>query len=612
MALYDKPNFNFALRIKIAVATTTVLFSILIIRLWYLQIVRGDYFRNLSENNRIRSVYVQAPRGIIYDRNGVLLAGNRPSFSIELVTEDCPDEKGVIAKLESILDLPKGSIAPDNVHSRRRRPFEPKLLLRDVSRDVVAKVAAHKFDLPGVTIEAIPTRDYIKKDSLAHVIGYIREISKDQLNDERYRSLQSGDIIGQFGLEAMQDEMLRGVRGLQRVEVNAMGTRMSEYSFESERMGNDIHLTIDADMQMAAEEALKGKKGAVVAMDPWTGEILALVSEPAFDPNIFTGEVTPDVWKDIATGKPSKLSNRALQSVYPPGSVFKIVTGMAALSEKIMSPQEKVFCPGYLSFGGRRFRCHKASGHGWVNFESALIQSCDVYFYTIGSRINIDTINKYGLLLGLGEPTGFPLAQEARGLIPSTEWKKNYFRKPEDKIWYPGETLSVAIGQGAVLVTPIQVARLLSVIANGGKIFKPQIVKEIRGGDNNLLKGFEPVLVSESQLNSAALKYVREALTGVVNDPHGTGGRAKLEKFPEILVAGKTGTAQVVSLEFHGKKEEFGDHAWFASYAPANKPELVVVAIVENGGHGGAAAAPITKAVYEAYFSKKLGKEHVH
>ncbi len=606
MAFAEKTAVNVAPRIRSAVILFLSLLSLIVIRLWYLQIVKGSYFRNLSENNRIRSIYVQAPRGLIFDRYGELLAGNRPSFNIELIKEDCPDEAVVMRRIEEILGLEKESLKLDNPMSKRRRLFEPRVLMKDVSREVVAKIEANKFDLPGIVVEATPTRDYVRKELGAHAIGYIREITKDQLADDRYAGYQQGELVGQFGLESQYEELIHGVRGLKRIEVNAMGMRIEEFSHESEQMGNDIHVSIDSQMQQAAVDGLKNKKGAVVALKVDTGEVLTLVSMPAFDPNVFTGEVSPELWRDIATGRPSKLNNRALQAAYPPGSVFKIITGLAGLSEKIVGPKDRVFCPGYYAFAGRRYRCHKTSGHGSVDFEQALIQSCDVYFYSLATKMGIDTIHRYATGFGFGATTGLGIAQEARGLVPSTEWKRKYFSKAEDKIWYPGETLSVIIGQGATISTPIQIANMMAAIANGGTLYRPQLVKEVRGGDNNVLKDFIPVVNSSFSVDPKVLALVRNALYGVVNNPKGTGGRSRLKNFPGVLVAGKTGTAQVVTLEARTRHEDFEDHAWFGAYAPADKPEVAIAVLVENGGHGGAAAAPIAGAVLEKYFERKV------
>lgn len=602
MSVYDKPHLNITFRIKIASILVVVFFTILFLRLWYLQIVQGNYFRNLSENNRIRTVYVEAPRGIIYDRNGEILVTNRPAFNIELVTEDCPDVKGTIAKLEEFLKLEAGTIQKNTKFKKMRRPFEPRLLLRDVSREMVAEIAARKYDLPGVVIGVTPARNYIHKDLGAHALGYIREISKTQLEKPKYAGYRLGDYIGQFGIEKVHEEMLRGVRGLQRVEVNATGARIGEFSYESERMGNDLHLTIDINVQKAAEEALGDKKGAVVAMDPNTGEILALVSSPAFDPNIFTGQLSSEQWKDLSTGENAVLTNRVVQAAYPPGSVFKIITGLAGLNEGVISPNETVYCPGFYKFAGRKYRCHKHSGHGYVNLEQAIIQSCDVYFYALGQRLGVDTINHYATQFGLGDITGLSLAIESKGLVPSTEWKRKYFRKKEDQIWFPGETLSVAIGQGAVTVTPMQVARALAALVNGGYLVKPQLIKRVTGAKSRTVRELAPDRTGVIKLKPGVVSLMRKALTGVVNNTKGTGRRARLDLDPEVIVSGKTGTAQVVSLDYDGKHEKYQDHAWFAAYAPAEKPEIVVAVIVENSGHGGSVAAPISKELMTAFF----------
>ncbi|MCB0339123.1 MAG: penicillin-binding protein 2, partial [Bdellovibrionales bacterium] len=313
-------------------------------------------------------------------------------------------------------------------------------------------------------------------------------------------------------------------------------------------------------------------------------------------------------WKDLVAGKDKKLNNRAVQGAYPPGSTFKIFMAVAALAEGVITPQQAISCPGYLSFAGRRYRCHKASGHGPVNLFSAMVQSCDVYFYTVGQRLGVDRIHQYATMFGLGERTGLDLVMEESGIIPSTEWKQRYFRKPEDKKWYPGETLSVAIGQGAVTVTPLQLARAVATLANGGNVLKPYIVSRIISNDGHLLDEFAPTVIRGIDVDPGILAKVRESLVGVVNDPRGTGKRARLDD-PEIIVAGKTGTAQVVSLGKESSHEHLQDHAWFVAYAPADDPEIVVSVLIENGGHGGVAAAPVAHDMFQAYFSGRKPSE---
>ena len=362
-------------------------------------------------------------------------------------------------------------------------------------------------------------------------------------------------------------------------------------------------LTIDRQVQAAADAALDGKKGAIVAMDVRTGDILALSSAPRFDPNIFTGEISKDTWLDLVAGKDSKLTNRAVQGAFPPGSVFKIFVAIAGLSEQVVNPQEQVYCPGFLQFGKRAFRCHKHSGHGNVGLFNAIVESCDVYFYTLGQRLGVDRIHDYAALYGFGESTDFGLVEENPGLVPSTQWKQTYFKDPEDKKWYPGETLPVAIGQGAVSTTPLQVARGLAAVVNGGLLLKPRVVRSVVTLDGRVLEEhLQPEMARQIDIDPAVLAQVRKAMVGVVNDEHGTGRKAILPVESGIIVGGKTGTAQSTS-----KEGSTNDHAWFAGYAPADKPEIVVVALVEHGGHGGVAAAPLVRQVMQAYFHIQPG-----
>lgn len=605
MSKFDYQAYDISARITAALVLICSCFFLLALRLWYLQVVNGEYFRWRSENNRIREVHVPAPRGMIFDRNGKVLVKNRPAFNIELVTEDSPNIKDTLAKLENIIGVTPGSLKFDPAAQRRRKPFEPKLVARDVSRDVLAKVVSHKFELPGVIIGITPAREYVYGIEAAHLLGYIREINKHQLSNPRYSRYLAGDLVGQYGLEAEFEDRLQGMRGLQRIEVDARGNRMSEFSFESERIGHDLHLTIDLEVQKTAYEALEGISGSAVAMNPNTGAIIAMASSPSFDPNLFVGDLSAAEWRDLVSGPQKKLSNRTTQGEYPPGSVFKVFMAVVALSEKVVTPNTRVNCPGYYYFGGRAFKCHKRGGHGSVNLYDAIVQSCDVYFYNLGATLSIDTIHDYMTRFGFGMRSGLALTSENPGLIPSTEWKRNYFRRPEDKKWYPGETLSVSIGQGAVTVTPLQAARALSTLVNGGKLLRPYVVEQVEGNDGTVLEKYEPQQTGSLQVPDSVLETVKKAMVGVVNDPRGTGHRAKLEMFPEIVVAGKTGTAQTASDQHYKSGGKFEDHAWFVSYAPADAPEIVVAVLAERAGHGGSVAAPVAKKIFESYFATK-------
>ncbi len=598
-------TLNVQVRVRIALGIVLVAFLMIVVRLWYLQVLKGQYFRTRSENNLLRTVYVSPPRGLILDRDGVILAANRPAFDVEFVSEDSPDPQKTLSDLAEIVGMSSSDLIAKSREQRQRR-FEPKIILSDVSADLLARVAARRHRLPGIALNVLPTRKYNFGPLAAHTLGYIREITRDQLDTTTSVGYMPGDSVGQFGLESRWENFLRGDRGIHTLVVNAAGVRISERSYKQELIGHNLHLTLDADVQRVADSQLEGRKGAVVVLDVTTGDVLALSSAPAFDPNMFTREISVDAWRDLTTGPDKKLNNRAIQGTYAPGSVFKIITAVAALSEGVITPHERVFCPGFYNFGGRPFKCHKHSGHGSVDLELAMAQSCDVYFYTVGQRLGVDRIHDYAKRFGLGLLTGIDLNDERAGIIPSTEWKRNYFKKAEDKKWYPGETLSVAIGQGAVAVTPLQVARALAVLVNGGRLFKPRLIQRI---ESNYGGYRDDEFVSPSgaaaEFDPAVVELVRKSLVSVVNHKSGTGHNAQLAVELGVSVAGKTGTAQVASLHRSNDGEQFKDNAWFAGYAPAEKPEIVVVALVENSGHGGSVAAPVVRTVMETYFKKK-------
>ena len=602
MAGFDRDQVNVQFRIWAAFAISVVCFAVLVGRLWVLQVEQGAVFRDRSENNRLRTVYIPAARGLIVDRNGEVLVRNRPSFNIELVTEDSPNPKETIEELARIVGQDPEELKVRFAKEGRRRRFEPKLILRDVSRDTVAQIAAQQHRLPGVVVSVVPTRDYPFGEMSAHVFGYIREVSGEQLKSPAYSDYLLGDVVGQYGIEAELERYLRGERGTQGVVVNARGNKIAEAYRSAETSGSNITLTIAHRVQLAADSALEGKKGAIVVMDVRSGDILALASAPRFAPALFTSEIPKDAWSALVDPKENKLSNRAVQGAFAPGSVFKIFVAAAALSEGVVTPKEKIWCPGSLKFGKRVFKCHKHSGHGSVNMYEAIVQSCDVYFYTVGQRLGVDRINHYAQqLFGLGELTEVSGRDESKGIIPSTKWKETYFRREEDKKWYPGETLSVAIGQGAVTTTPIQIARSLAAVVNGGRVLKPRLVKRVVASDGRVLLDVpaEPEVLRTVDLDPEVIEQLKAAMVGVVADKRGTGHRAALPEKFNIGVGGKTGTAQVASRE-SGNKEE--DHAWFAGYAPADNPQIVAVALIENGGHGGVAAAPAVRKVLAAYF----------
>ncbi|MFO0415808.1 MAG: penicillin-binding protein 2, partial [Pseudomonadota bacterium] len=579
MPKYDRTQLNVTSRVIGAMVLCAVCLSLLVGRLWYLQIVRGAFFRDRSENNRLRTIFIPSPRGVIADRNGEAIVRNRPSFNVELVVEDAPNVNQTVTDLARLVEQDPNELLERLSRYNKRRRFEPKLLLRDVPRDVVAKVSAQTHRLPGIIISVAPVREYPFGQLAAHTVGYIREVTSEQLKSTNFQGYRAGDLVGQAGIEESLERYLRGERGEQDVIVNARGTKIGEAFFRPEIPGSDVFLTIDRGVQGAAEQALNGRRGAVVAMRAQTGEILALASAPSFDPSLFTGEIPKDVWADLTDPKSTKLSNRAVQGAFPPGSVFKMFVAAAAFAEGVTDHNESTFCPGFLQFGKRAFRCHKHSGHGRTWLYDALVQSCDVYFYTVGQRLGVDRIHHYAHdLFGFGEPVGLDGFEESAGLVPSTKWKESYFRDPEDKRWYPGETLPVAIGQGAVSATPLQVARAMAALVNGGKVIKPRIVSKVVAGDGRVLeqRAETPQVVRVIDLEPSIIAEIRRGMEGVVEDKRGTGKRAALPELSGIRVGGKTGTAQVASRESGAEHE---DHAWFAGYAPAENPEIVVVAM---------------------------------
>ena len=605
----DKLAINTAVRVKAAFGFVSAVFVIILVRLWYLQVVSGEAFRERSENNRLRTIFVPPPRGLILDRDGIVLAKNRLSFNVDLISEDSPDPVATLRHLAKIIDIDPSELER-RLASEKRRRFEPKLLLKDVSRDLVGRIMARRTELPGVIISVVPARDYVFGNFAAHFIGYIREISRDQLMLPIYFGYRMGDIVGKEGIEARWERLLQGMHGVRQVVVDASGTRLGEASYQPETSGKTITLTLDYAVQASAEEALYGQRGAIVAIDPKSGEVLALASVPAFDPNFFTGELSATAWSELVTGNDKRMLNRAVEGMYPPGSIFKVFMAAAGLAEGTIRENERVTCPGFYPFGGRNFHCHKRSGHGSVDLYLALVESCDVFFYTNGQRLGIDRIAKYAHRFGLGERTGIELGSDSEnektGIIPSEEWKRTAFSNPDEQRWWPGETLSVVIGQGAMMSSPLQLARAIAAVVNGGKVYKPLLVKEVASADGSQRDRNFPVLMQkEVDIEPHILETVKRAMVGVVNDPNGTGKRASLSKEFGITVGGKTGTAQVASLALKDRGPGFNHHAWFVGYAPAEDPQIVVVAFVENGGGGGAVAAPLVKQVMTTFFENR-------
>lgn len=592
--------FSNRLRIVIIIAAAT--FGVLILRLWLLQVVHGPEYRAQSENNRIQLMDLSAFRGRIFDRNGEVLVDNRPSFDLFLVPEEIQNRQDLAERMNRLTGLDPEHVLEKLAGESPRYGFRPVPIKKNLPREELAVLEANLFNLPGVAIQVKPRRHYVLDDFAAHLIGYLGEISDRQLKSGRYPDSKPGDLIGQFGVERLWQKELQGIRGGEQVEVDAAGRRLAVLSRKPPIAGENLALTLDKNLQLLAEKALSGKKGAIVALNPMNGEILAMASAPSFDPNIFIEGLDRSEWARLTTGRDFPLQNRAIQGQYPPGSVFKIVLALAGLEEGLIDPQETVFCGGSFRLGDQKFRCWRKQGHGRVDLHRAMVESCDVYFYTLGRRLGVDKIARYAKMCGLGQTSGFELGSERAGLIPTSEWKLRRFGIP----WQPGETISTSIGQSFVLVTPIQVARLMGALFNGGVLYEPRVVKWV-GKDGKEIYRFTPCEGGRIKAGEAHLALIRNALIGAVNEPRATGSRSKIK---EGTVAGKTGTAQVISLEREksfGEEEDvpvqFRDHAWFVALATAENPVLAIAVLVENAGGGGSNAAPIAGELIRAYLN---------
>ncbi len=570
--------------------------TVLMIRLWDLQIMQGSEMRKLSEQNRIRIKKMAAPRGIIYDRTGKVIADTRPSFNIYVTPEDIKDFSQTIDGLAALIGWDREDVIDKLKVANGMPPSFPVKIRSDIPMDEVAKVEANRVYIPGVSIQIEPKRNYVYGKSFAHVIGYVSEINDEELlNKNEYKNYSPGDYIGKYGLEKTYEKYLRGIDGEKRVEVDAMGREVRTLDVVEPVAGNNLYLNIDLALQLVADHALENKRGAAVALDPKTGGVIVLASRPAFDPNQFASGITKEDWKTIITDKAHPLQNRAIQAGYPPGSTFKVLMAIAALEAGVINEKTTFICRGGFPFGKRVFKCWQARGHGSIAVRRAIVESCDVFFYNVGLKLGVDRIHAMADAIGLGKMSGIDLPGEQKGLIPSTEWKQKRFGEP----WYEGETVSVSIGQGAVWLTPIQLAQLSSFVANDGKNFKPQIVNRIVSTTGELVKSFTPVVNADIKLKPDTLRIVKDGMKGVVNEPSGTAYSSRVANVP---MSGKTGTAQAGSMD---KGAHLGDHAWFIGYAPSDDASLAMSILVEFGGHGGSQSAPIAKAITENLFKVK-------
>ncbi len=573
-------------RILTACYIVIVIFLVLIMRLWQLQILQGSKYRDLSEANRLRIMTIPAPRGILYDRNGIPLVRNSPYFFASIVPGEFDKKK--VELLSKLLDMPAKDIF-EKIEKTEVAPFTPIRLKQGLSFQEVAYIESRRSDFPGLIIEVEASREYVYGSIGSHVIGYLGKPTPSQTKDPAFDNVPPDSFIGQWGAEMLFDKSLRGVPGEKVIEVDSLGREIRLLKEKPPIKGEDITLSLDINLQKAAEEAFGEKIGALVAVKTDTGEILGLVSKPSFDPNLFAKGIRYNEWLSLCQDKTRPMLNRALQSQYPPGSVFKIITAIAGLEEGVIKLDTKVNCRGGINYGRWHFGCWRKEGHGVMSLHKAIVESCDVYFYEVGKRLGIDKIYEYASSFGLGRETGIKLVNERKGIVPNTKWKMEQKKQP----WYLGETFNTSIGQGYLAVTPIQLAVMMSAIANGGNLLKPTLIKDSG-----------PFFSGRAKVSHETLDIIKKALYGVVNENGGTGWAAKSQF---ISVGGKTGTAQVVSMKYGSKylPSQFRDHAWFVAIAPIEKPEIAISVFVEHGGHGGGAAAPIAKMAIEGYFKNR-------
>ena len=579
-------------------------FLALAVSFWYLQVVQHATYLEMAENNHLRRLSLRAPRGILLDRRFRPLVENRDAYTISILREHSLNLDQTVRRLAAATGEDEQRMRDTVVRHRGEPSYRSIAVIDDATLAQVAAVLARRLDyeLPDVVVERVPTRRYPAAGLGAHLLGYVGEVGETQMTAE---GLRIGSLVGQSGVEKAYNRELMGVDGERQVMVNSVGREITTLGEIAASEGRRVQLTIDYALQQAAEDGFRasGYDGAAVVLDPRTGEVLALVSLPAYDPNAFAAGIDRATWTRLNTDRLRPLQNRALQGRYSPGSIFKAVVATAALEEGVITPDFTVTCRGGATFYGRFFKCHLKGGHGTVDLRHAIEKSCNTYFYTIGNMVGIDRINKWATTLGLAGRTGIDLPNEAESLVPSTAWKK---ARTGEK-WYAGETISVSIGQGQVSVTPIALAALYAAVANGGVHFPPRVLKAVDDGH-----GWQGIARPEPggvQLKPDTVAALHDGLWLVVNGS-GTGGRARI---PGRDVSGKTGTAQVISLQ--GGKQAAGktdldlrDHGWFAFFAPRDNPEIAGVIFVEHGEHGASAAAPIARHVIETYFAQQTGQ----
>lgn len=596
-------------RLLAAAVVVLFFFLVIVLRLWFLQIISGEEYEKRAYGNRVRIRQLAPPRGHILDRFGREIVTNRPSFNVALIQEDSHDLSDVLERLAPVLEMEVSELW-DKVREASGTPrYLPVLLKEDIDWKTLAYLENHNHEFSGIRTEVQPVRVYHYNDLAANVIGYLGSISKKELAASDRDVYSGGDIIGKRGLERLREPDLRGEKGHSYTEVDARGFEQQMLKAEEPLPGREIRLTLDVDLQQIAESYMAAgeKSGAVVAMEVNTGRVLVAVSAPTIHIEDFVGGISTKKWQALLDNTRHPLINKVAQATYPPGSVYKMVTALAGLAKGVIDEDTVFYCPGRYTFGNRTYRCWKHSGHGPVDLEKAISQSCDVYFYQVGQRVGVDSLAEYAKKLGLGTRTGIEMEYEKSGLAPTKEWKLQN-RKAK---WQEGETLSIAIGQGFNLTSPLQICLMTATLANGGKVYRPQLVEQVVDPEGNIVESFTPEITSEIKGLDRYIKLINNGMELVV---HGERGTARKVAIDGLRIAGKTGTAQVVRIaQYKHLKEEdipykFRDHAWFTCFAPADNPEIAVTVLVEHGLHGGSGAGPIARAVLKQYFSGRLNQ----
>jgi penicillin-binding protein 2 len=594
------------LRLNALQFVIAVLFSVLAVSFWTLQVLQHAKYEELAENNHQRTLALRAPRGLVFDRDGRVMVENRHSYSISIVREHTKDLNRTVRVLAAVLGLDEAGVRSIVDRHRKEPTYRPITIIQDATLAQVAAVTARRldFELPDVVVEQVPTRRYPETLG-AHLFGYVGEVSDAQVADNS--SLKSGDITGQSGLEKIYNAYLMGEDGARRVVVNSVGREIRTLEEDPPTEGKRLQLTVDFDVQKAIEDGFDaiGLNGAAVVLDPADGAVLGFTSRPAYDPNAFAAGIDRAAWAALNTDRDRPLNDRAIQGRYSPGSTFKMAVALAGLEEGIVTPDFHVNCPGHANFYGRDFKCWRLSrgGHGSVDMRRAIKESCDVYFYTVANMVGVDKINKWATALGMGVLSGIDLPNEAQGLVPSTEWKRQRMHEK----WYAGETISVGIGQGQVTTTPVSMAVYMATLANGGTRVTPHLLKAVDDGSGWKTVPAPPPQ-SKTDINPDHLRVIKEGMWMAVNEPHGTGGSAAI---PGHDVSGKTGTAQVISNQGKaaaGKTDrDLRDNGWFVFFAPRDNPQIAGVVFLEHGVHGGNAAM-VVHHILDTFFAKKDGK----